>query len=152
MKVLVTGAAGFIGGDGGRELLARGHEVVGVDNFSKYGPVSRPAHPGYRFVEGDARDPVLLAGLLAGCDHFIAGAAMIGGIAYFHAYPYDLLAANERITAASCDAAIQAHREGRLRKVTYLSSSMVFESAVSWPSAEGQQHQIPPPRSSYGFQ
>ena len=51
---------------------------------------------------------------------------MIGGISYFHTYAYDLLATNERIIAASCDAAIAAHREGRLRKVTYLSSSMVF--------------------------
>ena len=48
--------------------------------------------------------------LLADCDHFIAGAAMIGGISYFHTYAYDLLATNERIIAASCDAAITAHR------------------------------------------
>ena len=31
----------------------------------------------------------LVSDLLAGCDHFIAGAAMIGGISYFHAYAYD---------------------------------------------------------------
>ncbi len=109
-------------------------------------------HPDYALVEGDARDAGLLGSLLADCDHFIAGAAMIGGISYFHAYAYDLLAANERIIAASCDAAIQAHRAGRLRKVTYLSSSMVFESADRWPSHEGQELQIPPPFSSYGFQ
>ena len=54
---------------------------------------------------------------------------MIGGISYFHTYAYDLLATNERIIAASCDAAIEAHKDGRLQKVTYLSSSMVFESA-----------------------
>ncbi len=66
--------------------------------------------------------------LLADCDHFIAGAAMIGGISYFHTYAYDLLATNERIMAASCDAAIKAVEAGRLQKVTYLSSSMVFES------------------------
>jgi nucleoside-diphosphate-sugar epimerase len=77
---------------------------------------------------------------------------MIGGISYFHTYAYDLLATNERIIAASCDAAIKAHREGRLRKVTYLSSSMVFENASDWPSHEGQELQIPPPLSSYGFQ
>ena len=93
-----------------------------------------------------------MSGLLADCDHFIAGAAMIGGISYFHAYPYDLLATNERIMAASCDAAIKAHRQGRLRKVTYMSSSMVFESADTWPSHEGQEREIPPPLSSYGFQ
>ena len=45
------------------------------------------------------------------CDHLIAGAAMIGGISYFHTYAYDLLATNERIIAATCDAAIRAHRD-----------------------------------------
>jgi UDP-glucose 4-epimerase len=153
-KVLVTGSAGFIGGYVVEELLHRGYAVAGVDNFSKYGKVrkSYDDHPAYRLVEGDARDSELLAGLLADCDHFIVGAAMIGGISYFHTYAYDLLATNERITAASCDAAISAHGAGRLRKVTYLSSSMIFESADSWPSYEGQEHEIPPPVSSYGFQ
>ncbi len=154
MKVLLTGASGFIGGYVVEELLSRGHAVVGIDNFSKYGPVERTydTHPGYRFVEGDARDVELLASLLDGCDHFIAGAAMIGGISYFHSFAYDLLATNERIIAASCDAAIRAHEQGSLAKVTYLSSSMVFESASEWPSHEGQQREIPPPLSSYGFQ
>ena len=153
-KVLVSGSAGFIGGYVVGELLNRGYEVVGLDNFSKYGQVAKSYddHPHYRLVEGDARDVGLLIGLLAGCDHFIAGAAMIGGISYFHAYAYDLLATNERIIAASCDAAIKARAQGRLRKVTYLSSSMVFESADQWPSYEGQQREIPPPVSSYGFQ
>jgi nucleoside-diphosphate-sugar epimerase len=77
---------------------------------------------------------------------------MIGGISYFHTYAYDLLATNERITAASCDAAIAAHSNGRLEKVTYLSSSMVFESTDAWPSYEGQERAVPPPVSSYGFQ
>jgi nucleoside-diphosphate-sugar epimerase len=153
-KVLVTGSAGFIGGYVVQELLARGHEVVGVDNYSKYGPVSHSYDddPRYRFVQGDARDTALLTELLADCDHFIAGAAMIGGISYFHAYAYDLLATNERIMASSCDAAIRAHREGRLAKVTYLSSSMVFESTDRWPSKEGDERRVPPPLSSYGFQ
>ncbi len=153
-KVLVSGSAGFIGGYVAEELLRRGYAVVGVDNFSKYGRVKKSYddHPHYRLVEGDARDVDLMARLLIDCDHFIAGAAMIGGISYFHTYPYDLLATNERIIAASCDAAIAAHRDGRLRKVTYLSSSMVFEAANEWPSQEGQQREIPPPLSSYGFQ
>lgn len=153
-KVLVTGSAGFIGGYLVQELLSRGHEVVGLDNHSKYGPVahSYDDHPRFRFVAGDARDADLLGRLLADCDHLIAGAAMIGGISYFHTYAYDLLATNERIMAATCDAAIEAHRGGKLRKVTYLSSSMVFESTEHWPSREGDELRIPPPMSSYGFQ
>jgi nucleoside-diphosphate-sugar epimerase len=86
------------------------------------------------------------------CEHVIAGAALIGGITYFHAYAYDLLATNERIMASTCDAAIRAHRQGKLKKVTYLSSSMVFESTDHWPSAEGDERKIAPPLSSYGFQ
>jgi len=153
-KILVTGSAGFIGGYLVEELLSRGYSVVGVDNFSKYGEVrkSYDDHPNYRLVEGDARDTDLMTSLLTDCDHFVAGAAMIGGISYFHAYAYDLLATNERIIAASCDAAIAAHRAGRLKKVTYMSSSMVFESASEWPSYEGQERECPPPLSSYGFQ
>jgi UDP-glucose 4-epimerase len=151
-KVLVSGSAGFIGGYVVEELLGKGYAVVGIDNYSKYGKVAKSydGHPDYHFVEGDARDVELMTRLLA--DHFIAGAAMIGGISYFHTYAYDLLATNERITAASCDAAIAAHAHGRLKKMTYMSSSMVFESATEWPSPEGQQREVPPPLSSYGFQ
>jgi UDP-glucose 4-epimerase len=152
--IVVSGSAGFIGGYLVEELLERGHEVIGVDNFSKYGPVTRSYddHPRYRLVEGDCRNVGLMSELISDCDHFVAGAAMIGGISYFHTYAYDLLATNERILAASCDAAIQAHGDGRLQKVTYLSYSMVFESAPIWPSYEGQEREIPPPLSSYGFQ
>ncbi|HSZ39528.1 MAG TPA: NAD-dependent epimerase/dehydratase family protein [Trebonia sp.] len=153
-KVLVSGSAGFIGGYVVEELLGRGYSVVGIDNYSKYGKVvkSYDSHPDYHFVEGDARDVALMTELLSDCDHFIAGAALIGGISYFHTYAYDLLAANERIMAASCDAAIAAHKNGKLKKMTYMSSSMVFESATEWPSYEGQEREVPPPLSSYGFQ
>lgn len=153
-KVLISGSSGFIGGYVVEELLRQGYEVVGVDNFSKYGRVrkSYDDDPRYRLVEGDARDTELMASLLRDCDHFVAGAAMIGGISYFHAYAYDLLATNERIMAAQCDAALQVRREGRLQKVTYLSSSMVFESTESWPSVEGDERRVAPPLSSYGFQ
>lgn len=152
--VVVTGAAGFIGGYVVKELLRRDYTVIGVDNYSKYGRVIRSYdnHPLYQFVEADVRDTGQLKSLLVECDHLIAGAAMIGGIAYFHTYAYDLLAANERIIAATCDAAIAAHRVGRLQKVTYLSSSMVYESTDRFPSVEGDQLLVPPPRSSYGFQ
>src|SRR5262249_40097698 len=112
MKILVTGAAGFICGYLVPELLARGHEVVGVDNFSKYGPVRRSYddHPCYTFVEGDGKDASLMTTLARDCDQVVAAAAMIGGISYFHAFAYDLLAENERIMASTFDAAIAARQ------------------------------------------
>jgi UDP-glucose 4-epimerase len=154
VKILVTGAAGFICGYLVAELLQAGHEVVGVDNFSKYGRLKRSFDddPNYRLVEGDAKDAALLTRLAADCDHVVAGAAMIGGISYFHEFAYDLLAENERIVAATFDAAISAHQRGRLRKITVLSSSMVYESATVFPTPEGAQLTSPPPRSTYGFQ
>lgn len=154
MKILVTGSAGFIGGYLVTELLEAGHDVVGLDNFSKYGPVHQAAleHPRYRFVEGDARDLPLLRELLRDVDQMVAGAARIGGISYFHAFAYDLLAENERITAAAFDAAIEAHRAGTLKKINVISSSMVYESTSAWPTPEGEQHRCPPPGSTYGFQ
>jgi UDP-glucose 4-epimerase len=153
-KVVVTGSAGFIGGYIVEELLAKGYQVVGVDNYSKYGPVrkSYDDHPDYELVVGDVQDVTLMTRLLEDADHFIAGAALIGGISYFHTYAYDLLAQNERIIASSVDAAIAAQKNGRLEKVTYMSSSMVFESATRWPSKEGDERIMPPPLSSYGFQ
>lgn len=153
-KVLVSGSSGFIGGYVVEDLLGRGYTVVGIDDHSKYGRIEKSydAHPRYSLVEGDCRDVGLMTALLLECDHFIAGAALIGGISYFHTFAYDLLATNERIMASSCDAAITAHRDGRLQKVTYMSSSMVFESTDRWPSYEGQEREIPPPISSYGFQ
>ncbi len=154
MRILVTGSAGFIAGYLVQELLARGHEVVGVDNYSKYGRLEKSYQqdPKYRFVEGDARDAGLLRELAGDCDHFVAGAARIGGISYFHEYAYDLLAENERIIAASFDAAIGAHRSGRLAKVTVLSSSMVYENADAFPTPEEHVRACPPPTSTYGFQ
>src|SRR5689334_18715186 len=154
MKVLVTGAAGFICGYLVADLLHAGHEVVGVDNFSKYGPVKRTfdGEARYRLVEGDAKDAALLTSLAADCDHVVAGAAMIGGISYFHEFAYDLLAENERICAATFDAAIGAFQHGRLQKIVVISSSMVFESASVFPTPEGAQLASPPPRSTYGFQ
>jgi len=154
MKVLVTGSNGFIAGYLVAELLEHGWEVVGIDNFGKYGKVAKSydQHPRYRLVEGDAKDVELVKSLVADCDHFVMCAAMIGGISYFHKYAYDLIAENERITAASFDAAIWAHKEKKLQKATLLSSSMVYESTAIFPTPEGAQLTSPPPRSTYGFQ
>lgn len=151
-RVLITGSAGFIGTYLVDEFLSAGYNVVGVDNFSKYGPVTPSRQARYEFVQGDAKDVALLTKLLASCDHFVAGAAMIGGIAYFHRLAFDLLAENERITASAFEAAIAARRIGKLQKITVMSSSMVFENATEFPTPEGAQHRCPPPTSTYGFQ
>lgn len=153
-RVLVTGASGFIAGYLIADLLEHGYHVVGVDNFSKYGRVKKSydQHPRYEFHEGDCRDPELMKKLTEPCDHVVAGAARIGGISYFHEYAYDLLADNEQILAATFNAAIWAHRERKLKKITVLSSSMVFENATVFPTPEGHQLACPPPSSTYGFQ
>ena len=154
MKILVTGGNGFIAGYLISELLEHGHEVSAIDNFSKYGRVSKSFdhHPRFRMIEGDCKDVGLMKRLCGEVDHLVAGAAMIGGISYFHSFAYDLIAENERITAATFDAAIWAHQERSLRKITVLSSSMVFESTEQFPTPEGAQRRSPPPLSTYGFQ
>lgn len=154
MKILVSGSAGFIGGYLVQELLDQGHHVVGIDNYSKYGKVAKSYddHARFRFVEGDAKDIPLMKELIADCDQVVALAAIIGGISLFHELAYDLLAENERIMAATFDAAIWAFREKRLRKINVISSSMVFESTSTYPTPEGEQLKCPPPLSTYGFQ
>jgi UDP-glucose 4-epimerase len=154
VKVLVTGAAGFINGYLVPELLEAGHEVIGLDDFSKYGHLTKSYddHPRYRFVEGDAKDVELMKDLAADCDQVVAAAAMIGGISYFHEFAYDLLAENERILAATFDAAIAARKTGHLERITVISSSMVYESATVFPTPEGAEKTSPPPISTYGFQ
>jgi UDP-glucose 4-epimerase len=154
VRILVTGAAGFINGYLVPELLEAGHEVVGLDDFSKYGRLTKSYddHPRYRFVEGDAKDTALLKELAADVDQVVASAAMIGGISYFHEFAYDLLAENERILASTFDAAIAAQRDGHLQRIIVVSSSMVYESATVFPTPEGAQLTSPPPISTYGFQ
>ena len=154
MNILITGSAGFICGYLVEELLAHGHTIYGIDNYSKYGKVEKSydSHPNYHFVEGDVKNESLMRELICECDQVLGAAAMIGGISYFHEFAYDLLAENERIIAATFDAAIWAKKHHRLQKINVLSSSMVFECADTFPSREGDEHKCPPPLSTYGFQ
>src|SRR6187399_2639135 len=64
MKILLTGAAGFIGSTTSQRLLARGDEVVGLDNLNDYYSVQLKQdrlarltpQPGFRFVQMDVAD------------------------------------------------------------------------------------------------
>ena len=152
--VIVTGSQGFIGSYICSELLSSGYRVVGVDNYSKYGEVKR-IHDGeenFELVRGDVEDISELIDSGERVDYIIAGAAMIGGISYFHEYAYDLLATNERILAATFDFAIDRFKKGEFKRIIVLSSSMVFECAKIFPTPEEHVHQCGPPLSTYGFQ
>ena len=153
MKVLVTGSQGFIGGYLVKELLDHGYEVVGIDDYSKYGRLDKEhdRHPNFSFYELDLTSSTF-EDLLYEIDFVIAGAAKIGGISYFHNIPYDLLATNDRIIANTCDSAIKVFGKTRLKRIIYISSSMVFENVRTFPSVEGDELLSPPPFSSYGFQ
>lgn len=146
--IVITGSQGFIGSYISQELLEHGYKVIGIDNYSKYGRVVRPQdkHPNFKLIEFDlTREfPVILEHV----DYVIAGAAMIGGISYFHKYAYDLLPCNEKIISNTYDWCIRK----KISKVIVLSSSMVYERATKFPSREEDTEFIPPPISSYGMQ
>ncbi len=158
--VLVTGSQGFIGSYICNELLSKGYKIIGIDNYSKYGKVSR-AHDknsNFRLIEEDCSSEKFKERFLTGnerdteFDFVIAGAAMIGGISYFHKYAYDLLAVNEKILANTFDIAINRLKKEKLERIIVLSSSMVYENATIWPTPEGHELICPPPFSTYGFQ
>ena len=155
-KILITGSQGFIGSYLCQEFLNKGYKVIGIDNFSKYGPVTRPqdSDPNFHLIEMDVIDfdPKNIPDEIKDIDHLIAGAAMIGGISYFHKYAYDLLATNERIMASTFDLALELYKNHRLKKITVLSSSMVFENTELYPTPESEVKTCAPPMSTYGFQ
>lgn len=151
-KILITGSQGFIGSYLCQELLSNNYSVYGVDNYSKYGKIKRPqdAHKNFSFSELDVLDTKFNTYIqTVQPNYIIACAAMIGGIAYFHKYAYDLLATNERILANTFDSAINCLS---INKIIVLSSSMVYESTKDFPSKETDIQTIPPPISTYGFQ
>jgi UDP-glucose 4-epimerase len=78
VKILITGAVGFIGSNLAKALLAKGHSVVGLDNLSRgllLNIEEFKAHPKFRFVMGDVRDEKLLNKITRGCDQVVHLAA-----------------------------------------------------------------------------
>ncbi|WP_152366020.1 NAD-dependent epimerase/dehydratase family protein [Microlunatus speluncae] len=75
MRVLVTGAGGFIGSAITDQLRAAGHQVVGLDLLDRGTPTNR-TEP--RPITGDVRDPAVVDRALAGVDVVCHQAAMVG--------------------------------------------------------------------------
>jgi nucleoside-diphosphate-sugar epimerase len=143
-KIIVTGGCGFIGNEVVRQLLRKNYEVTVVDNLSK--PRSY-VKEGYEFIKIDLTNKERTNKIFKSFDICIHLAARIGGIAYLHKYPATVLSENDRINSN----VFEASAENGLERIVYVSSSMVFESANTFPSKESDIFSIPPPLTAYGF-
>jgi UDP-glucuronate 4-epimerase len=138
-RVLVTGAAGFIGSHLAEGLLARGDEVIGLDNFDPFYPravkeanVARlVAQPRFRLVEGDVRDRELVAGLLT-AETAVIHLAALAGVRPSLENPAGYASVNIEGTAVLLEAA----RRAGARRFVFGSSSSVYGDTAPVPFAE----------------
>jgi len=141
MKILVTGAAGFIGYHLARRLLADGHEVTGFDNFNDYYDVrlkeARHARltpvPAYRGVRGDLCDYPLLQDLFRRerFDQVVHLAAQ-AGVRYSIDHPFTYIKSNVEGTLTI----LEACRHHGVKRLIYASSSSVYGANAKLPFAE----------------
>src|ERR1700686_2924433 len=143
-RVLVTGGAGTIGSAVVRRLLSDPQWEVRVADHRTPAAWMRE---GAEIHGADLRDPQSARRALEGCTHVIHLAAIVGGIANFHKLPYTLTEVNNALTGAVVHAAV----DHAVQRFLYVSSSMVFERATEFPTAETHLLDCPAPRSAYGF-
>lgn len=112
MKILVTGATGFVGRPAVTELRARGHTLVLLDQKA-------PATPDANFHLGDVRDAALLDELVRGCDAVLhlAAAHHDFGIAAETYHDVNVTATEQLIAAMSA---------AGVRNIAFLSSAAVY--------------------------
>jgi UDP-glucuronate 4-epimerase len=130
-RVLVTGAAGFIGSTLCGRLLAEGREVVGLDSLDPYYPAwmklrnlaSLESSRAFRFVRGDVRDPASLAAAFGG-ERFegVAHLAALAGVRPSLERPVEYAEVNVAGSARVFEACVQAGAE----RVVFASSSSVY--------------------------
>jgi UDP-glucuronate 4-epimerase len=130
-RVLVTGAAGFIGSTLSGRLLAEGREVVGMDSLDPYYPLEAKRRnlatlegkPGFRFVQGDVRDAAALArALAAGPVEGVVHLAALAGVRPSLERPAEYADVNVVGTARVFEACVQAG----VPRVVFASSSSVY--------------------------
>lgn len=147
MKVLVTGSSGFICSYLVERLLNDGHEVIGLDMREPNRPFKN--HPKFTHITCDLRDQSRTSRVsFNSIDYAFLGACSLGGIAFFHKYPYKMINDNESIMCNTMDLIVRTP----MRAFCYISSSMVYESATKYPVSESDLVNIPAPKSHYGFQ
>ncbi|QAY74585.1 NAD-dependent epimerase/dehydratase family protein [Agromyces protaetiae] len=149
MRVLVTGAAGFIGSTTAEALLGRGHDVVGIDSFTDYYDPARKRRnaeasvaAGVRFVEGDLLT-LPLDDLLADVEVVIHLAGQPGVRASWGESFDEYLQLNVHTTQRL----LEASRRADITRFVYASSSSVYGQADSYPTDESM---LPRPFSPYG--
>jgi UDP-glucose 4-epimerase len=143
-RVLVTGGAGTIGAAVVRRLLADSAFEVRVADQR-----DAPAwmREGCEIRSVDLRDLSETRGAMAGCSHVIHLAAIVGGIANFHKLPHTLTEVNN----ALYNSVVRAALDRDVERFVYVSSSMVFERALEFPTPESHLPDCPVPESAYGF-
>ncbi|MDR3522819.1 MAG: NAD-dependent epimerase/dehydratase family protein [Acetobacteraceae bacterium] len=150
MKILLTGAAGFIGLHVARALLARGDEVVGIDNLNSYYDVrlkqarlaQLEGRPGFRFIRTDLahRDEMAaLASEHADVTHIVHLAAQ-AGVRYSMQDPYAYVSSNVLGHLAVLEF---ARHLPRLAHLVYASSSSVYGGNQLLPFAETDRVDTP---------
>lgn len=143
-NVVVTGGAGFIGKPVVKYLLDKKHKVRVLDNLSKgkYEPVGKE-----ELKRVDLLDSKKTAEYLKKADVCIHMAAKIGGVGYLHKNAATILSENANMLSSVFNGAVEA----RVKRIIYISSSMVYESATRFPTKEKDLFSIPLPKTSYGF-
>jgi len=131
MHVVVTGAAGFIGSHTVERLIARGHQVTGIDSFDGYLYASEIKRrnaadlaglPRFRLIEADICDPAAVAQAIAGDVDVVCHLAALAGVRPSLAEPLRYLRTNITGTGVI----VERMRELGLQRLVFASSSSVY--------------------------